>query len=407
MGLMKKEFMAGIAVLLLCVFALACAGAEVHPENTESNGKIKETVWKDDAGQLAAGPEGYAVVRYTYKGSETTEQYYDTEGQPFEVAGGYSGRTVTKDKGNVTEIVYLDRNGKQTLNSMGYSRVSMTYFGFGDVRSITYFGLNKKPVMVPSLGYASVNNEYIGKLLKSRTYRDAKGKAVDCMQGYAIVRQNIKKVGGSNQVLSIRYYHADESNASGPDGWCRCVKERDEKWRLISVKYYDTREQLTDRGMGYAWEEYSYDSSNVVKTTRYDLSGAVVTDEAGVATRVQEMKDDRVVREWFLDKDGNRTNNGLGVGQILYSYDYTGGIEKVTYQDTEGNTVKCSKGYAGYQDTKDEDGIVTSRVFLGTDGIAMDIPGGGYSEIRYQYDETKTLVSIRYYDVSGKQVQGQ
>ena len=403
---MKKRLLAGIAALLLCVLTFVCAGAEVHSENTESNGKVKETVWKDDAGQITAGPEGYAVVRYTYKGSETTEKYYDAEGQPFETAGGYYGRIVTKDKGSVTEIVYLDQNGKQTLNKMGYSRVSMTYFGFGNVRSITYFGLNKKPVTVPSLGYASISYEYIGKLLKSKTYRDAKGKAVDCAQGYAIVKQNIKKVGGSNQVLSIRYYHADESNAAGPDGWCRCVKERDEKGRLISVKYYDTSEQLTNRGMDYAWEEYAYEGSNVVKTTRFDLSGAVVADEAGVVTRVQEMKDDKVVREQFLDKDGNRTNNGLGVGQILYNYDYTGGIEKVTYQDTAGNPVKCSKGYAGYQDTKDEDGITISRVFLGTDGLATDIPGG-YSEIRYQYDETKSLVSIRYYDVSGKQVQGQ
>lgn len=402
----RKRLMTGITALFLCVTICAFALGEVHSENTEANGKIKDTVWKDDGGQVTEGPEGYAIVRYTYKGSETTEMYFDTEGQPFETAGGYYGRAVTRDKGNVTEIEYLDRNGKLTLNRMGYARVSVTYFGFGEARSITYFGLNKKPVMVPSLGYASIKNEYIGKILKSRTYCDTKGKPVDCAQGYAIMKQNIKKVGPGNQVLSTRYYHADESNAAGPDGWCRCVRDRDEKGRLISVKYYDTREQLTDRGTGYAWEEYAYEGDNTIRITRYDPNGNVVTDAAGVATLVQEMKDEKIVRERFLDKDGNRTNNELGVGQIQYSYDYLGRIEKVTYQDTEGNAVRCSKGYAGYQDTKDEDGATISRTFLGEDGLAADIPAG-YSEIRYQYDETKTLVSVRYYDISGKQVQGQ
>lgn len=403
---MKKRLLAGIIVLLLCVSACICAAGEIHSENTEANGKVKETVWKDDAGQITTGPEGYAAVRYTYKGSVTTEQYFDTEGQPCEATGGYYGKAVTRDKGSITQIEYLDQNGRQTLNKMGYSRVSITYFGFGEPRSITYFGTNKKPVTVPSLGYASVKNEYIGKLLKSRTFFDAKGRPVDCAQGYAIIRQNIKKVGGSNQVLSTRYYHADESDATGPDGWCRCVRDRDEKGRVTSIRYYDTKGQMTDRGLDYAWEAYSYEGSDTVKITHYDLSDNIVTDAAGVATLVQEMKNERIIRERFLDKDGSRTNNVLGVGQILYSYDDLGRIEKVTYQDTDGNPVRCNQGYAGYQDTKDEDGITISRTFLGVDGLAADIPAG-YSEIRYQYDITRQLVSVYYYDITGKQVQGQ
>ena len=74
--------------------------------------------------------------------------------------------------------------------------------------------------------------------------------------------------------------------------------------------------------------------------------------------------------------------------------------------DAMANFFKLEYGEVIAEGLKDEDGITVSRVFLGTDGLATDIPGG-YSEIRYQYDETKSLVSIRYYDVSGKQVQGQ
>ena len=95
--------------------------------------------------------------------------------------------------------------------------------------------MNKKPVTVPSLGYASVFNEYSGKTMTSRTFKDAKGNPVDGKDGYAAVRQKVDK---RYIVQSIRYDHADGSPAVGPDGWFRCVKERDDKGRLVSVKYY-------------------------------------------------------------------------------------------------------------------------------------------------------------------------
>lgn len=405
MKLKAKRIPAVIAAILTCALISACALAEVHPENNEANGKIKETVWKDDAGQITAGPDGYAMISYNYKGKETTEKYYDAEGRPYRTDGGYYGRTVEKEgKGRVTRIDYLDENGALTLNSMGYASVNIEYHSFGEVRMVMYKGLNRKAVIVPSLGYASVLNEYSGKIMKSRTYRDAKGNPVDNAQGYAVVRQNIKKAGGTNQVLSIRYDHADGSPAAGPDGWWRCVKDRDEKGRLVSVKYYGVNEQLTDRGAGYAWEGYAYEGDNIVKITRYDLNDEPVADSAGVATVVQETKDGQVTRERFLDADGNRTVNELGVGEIQYGYDLQGSIEKVTYLDLEGSPVNCNKGYAGYRDTKDEDGATVTRNFLGTDGTPTDT-ADGYSEIRYAYDETKAIVSIRYFDVNGQQVQ--
>ena len=132
----------------------------------------------------------------------------------------------------------------------------------------------------------------------------------------------------------------------------------------------------------------------------------IVADSAGVATTVREMKDDRIVKESFLDSEGKRTNNRLGVGAVLYSYDFQGRLEKVLYQDTEGNPARCSEGYAGYMDKKDEDGATISRILLGTDGQAAEV-SAGYSEIRYFYNEYKQLSSTRYYDLNGQQVQVQ
>ena len=398
-----KRILTMITTIILCITA-AAAAAEVHSKDIESNGKVTETVWLDENDQPAAGPEGYASVRYTYKREVTTEEYLDTDGKPVETTGGYYRKVVTKDgKGNVIQIDYQDQKGERTLNRWGYASVAMSYTGFGAVKLVTYTGLNKRAVTVPSLGYASVLTQYSNKTMTSKTFRDEKGNPVDNAQGYAVIRQKLNK---RYQVLSTRYDHADGSPATGPDGWFRCVKDRDDQGRITGIAYYDVNSQLTDRGAGYAREEYTYEGSSIVKLTRYDAAGGIITDAAGVATLVREMKDDRIIRESFLDSEGKRTNNGLGVGGILYSYDQQGALEKVMYQDTEGNPAQCSGGYAGYRDARDADGVTVSRTFLGTDGLAAETPGG-YSEIRYFYNEFKQLSSTRYYDLNGKQVQAE
>ena len=392
-------------MLIILAVPLTALG-EIKTRDFIENGKIKETVWTDEDGQRVAGPEGYASVRYTYKGAVTTEQYFDADGNPCLSNGGYYGRRISRDgKNRIEEIDYIDQDGQRMNNLQGYAQLNMAYTSFGEIRQMSYYGENRRPVTVPSLGYASVSIDFSGKTMTGRTYKDTKGNPVDCADGYASLKQKIDKK-KKNQVVSIRYDHADGTPATGPDGWYRCVKDRDDKGRLLSVKYYDTNMQLTDRGAGYAWEGYSYDGDNTVRVTRYDLNGEKITDGSGVATTVREMRDDRIVKESFLDRDGNRTANALGVGEILYSYDHEGSLEQVSYRDTEGNPVLCSKGYAGYRDAKDEDGATTVRTFLGTDGLAKEIPGG-YSEIRYYYDDTKQLSSTRYYDLNGKQIRAE
>ena len=398
-----KRILFGIMALMMCLAISFSAMGEVKARNIEENGKLKETVWEDENGQPAAGPDGYYSVRYTYKQSDVIEKYYDADGNPFRVYGGYYGRRVQRDKHGITEIEYLDEEGKTTLNRMGYGLIKMSYNSFDALTAVLYYNQFKKKVLVPELGYSSILYEYSHYTMTSKVFRDEKNNPIDITDGYAQIKMKTDK---RFRVLSTRFDHATGKRASNPDGWFRCVQERDDSGRLISVKYYDENEQLTDRGAGYAWEGYAYQGENTVKVTRYDLNDGIVTDSSGIATVVREMKDERIVKESFLDKDGNRINNSLGVGAVLYSYDLQGALEKVTYQDMEGNPARCNAGYAGYRDTKDEDGATVTRTFLNVDGTPVET-NGGYSEIRYVYDETKALTSKQYYDLNGKQVKGE
>ena len=396
------------AALILALGLMLCAGAaaEATPVDTEDvNGRVTQTIWTDDAGNMTAGPEGYAAVRYTYKGkTEVTEKYFSADGDPYMTAEGCYGKRTTLDgKGRTVQIDWLDAAGEKTLNVRGYASMSITYTGFGETALVTYLGLNKRAVMVPSLGYASVLTEYSNGRMTARTFRDDKGKPVDSAEGYATVKQKLNK---KYQVIRIRYAHADDSPATGPDGWYRCIMERDDAGRILSIKYYDIAENLTDRGASYAWEERTYPDENTVEITRYDMSGNKVADEAGVATLVRVMQDDRVSRERFLDVNGQPTVNELGAGVVVYGYDHAGRLETVTYQTVDGVTPACNKGYAGYRDTLDDDGATLTRTYLGPEGLPVEI-GEGYCEIRYFYDAMKNLTGKRYYNANGTQVKAE
>ena len=78
---------AGWLAAALLLFAPAYGSkAEVTAEKQESRGRVTEIAWKDENGSLTAGPEGYAVVRYSYEYQKVTETYFDAEGFPYETA---------------------------------------------------------------------------------------------------------------------------------------------------------------------------------------------------------------------------------------------------------------------------------------------------------------------------------
>jgi hypothetical protein len=372
--MLKRLTLTVLAAVILCaVFMIAAAGAETTLTETKEDGRVVSAVWKDGAGDTVTGPDGWAEVRYKYGRSIVAEQYYDEKGSPVAARGGYYRKTTTRDgKNRITEIAYQDAKGDLMLNSDGYARVTMTYTSFGGMTYLRYFGTEKKKVTVPSLGYAAIETEYSGKSVVSRTWVNENNVPVDNRQGYAAMKQKLNK---SYQPVRTWYEHADGTPATGPDGWSSCERERDKKGRVISVKYFDASGKMTDRGAGYAWEEIKYDGNDEL-VTRYGMDGQVVPLSEKAVTMRYRMKNDRVAAESYLSADGGLTEGPLGVCTIAYEYDFDGRIETVRYQNASGENVLCSLGYAGYRETRDADGAVTARTYLGTDGKAMMIPGG-------------------------------
>ena len=332
-----RRIILAVLILTLCMAGMTGTGsAEVNAEETVQNGRITQRTWTDENGTTVAGPEGYATVEFSYSGSNTTERYFDAEGNPYRMPGGYYGRIVTADsRKRITEIVYLDAEGNKALNDMGYARIILNYMSSGDITYVGYYGLGKKRIMVPSLGYACVVTEYSSTEMTRRTYGDVDGNPVDTAEGYAIIRQKLNKL---HQVIRTRYEHADGTPALCADGWYLCERERDEKGRILSVKYYDTAERLTDRGAGYAWEGYTY-GDGTVTVNRYSLQGEKIPMSGNAVSLLRRMSGDTIAEETWLNEQGEPVNGEKGYCRAVYAYDAAGRLKETRYYDAGGNEI--------------------------------------------------------------------
>ena len=192
------------AAVLICALRPLGGLGEASWQQTVKYGKVIEETWTESDGTVLPGPEGYATITYGYEKNETTEKYFDETGAPYRMAGGYYGRIITRDsKRQITGVTYLDADGKRTVNDWGYSRIRMDYTSFGEVKFLMYYGEDKAPVIVPSLGYAGIQAEFRGKTLTRRTFIDVNENPIDGTAGYAAMVQRINK---KNQVLLINLF---------------------------------------------------------------------------------------------------------------------------------------------------------------------------------------------------------
>ena len=395
----RRMTILAMAAMLLLAFVCG-ASADTVSEKKDNRGRVTESTRTDDSGNAVNGPEGYAVIRYVYQGEKATETYFDADGNPVRMPGGYYGRAVSRDgKGQISLIEYLDRDGNLTMTAMGYARVFYYYRSFGEEYKSVYFGTKKGEVVtVPSLGYAQVETEFSGTVMTGRTFKDPVGNPVDSLAGYASVRRKLNK---NRQILQVWYSHADGKPATGPDGWSKCIMERDNKGKLTEIRYLDEKDRPTDAG-GCARETYSYDSNGDAKVTRYDLSGNRIPFGGETVSVLRRMIDDRIVQETYLDEAGRATALPDGYASVVYSYNSAGNLETIQYRNAKGDKATCTRGYSAIRQSWDLQGRLVRRTFLDANGQNVNSTDG-ICEEQYLYDAGGKLTEVQQFDAAGTQ----
>ena len=362
--------MAAVAAVLWLSTILWTAGAgAMTMEETVKGGKVARRAWMEQ-GEMVNGPEGYAYITYAYNDTTVTEKYYTADGMPFRMPGGYHSRALTYgNRHRLAEITYLDETGNRTENAAGYARVRIGYTAKGQITNVNYYNADNQPVLVPSVGYASLKNDYRGTTLTQTSYLDEEKRSVNMPEGYATMIQRVNK---NNQIVEIRFEDAGENAASCTAGWSDCKRKLDAKGRIVSASFLDAQ-------------------------------GMPVNGEA-VALRREMDREGRIVRETCMDGNGQPAMNRYQVCTTAYAYDDLGRISRVSLQDERGNPAAGSEGWAEYRDSLNENGLLLERVYAGEDGNALNTRMG-YSLIRYTYDTAGRVEHIEYLDVNGNPVQ--
>ena len=390
-----------VCLLIAAALVLLCVGACAEPKlkETTKGGKVVRREWIDENGSMTVGPEGYAYMTRSFSGTTVTEKFYNLAGRPVQITGGYFGQALTYgNRHRLEEVVYLDADGKKTECTDGYARLKIVYTSVGKVSAASYFDRYNDPVLVKSLGYASLKSEYRGSTLTKTTWMDENKKPVDTAQGYAVLIQTVNK---SNRVTGIRFEHADGSAAVCPEGWASCKRELDNKNREVSVKYYDLSGNLISPGGEFAYEVKTWDGDREYTMKRYNTANQQIPIVSGVSEVRREFnKAGQMIRETWLDASGKPAEDAEGIAVHSYVYDEDGRIIREVWVNADGIAVLNAKGYAGYADTFDEAGFLAARTFLGTDGKAVNTKDG-YSEFRIVYGADRTPVGKEYYDKSG------
>ncbi len=401
---------------------------------------FRVTMYSDELLEISTisykrSPEYDTHVRADNEGNVIREEYYDLEGNPIEIDGGYHG-------------------------------VEYEYSSAGDWTKKVFLGMNYEPTITNS-GYAIIERELNGdhKVTRERYYDD-KHEPIALGQGQAVVEHEYDE----NMNCTVdRYYDTEGAPTLYNGQFWYVYRTYDDNHHIVFEQYYGIDNEptiLSDGSTGYR-REYD-DEGNVVVTTYLGIDGKPVINTSGYAIlRRMFNENNRIVREDYYDEYDNPVVLSTGQAAVEYEYDEAGNrtvnryydvdnkpvlyggqywYNELSYNDlkqsilekfygTDGNPILQPNGAAGYQRSYDYNGNVNVCTYLGNDGkpttniwkystwrrtyneerqvIREEYYGidnkpvelsGGQGAVEYEYDDAGNVITERYFDGSGNSV---
>ena len=340
----------------------------------DESGLVIEETYYDTSGNRFNNKQGYATVlnQYDENGLVISRRYFDKKGQAASVNGTFLVTYAYDENGNVISESYFDENGSRTAGSIGYAAKHTLHDENGNIITESYYDTNGQPVETAD-GYASIfsvfdeNNRCL-----SREYRDTSGNpAIHQRLKYAKVLYEYDAKGNRISETYLNEY----LNPTAPQRWeaeYAAVRwEYDEFDRIISEKYFDINGNLSVVALkGYAGyqNEYSEDGTVVLTTYMDGYWKTRMTSNRMPYSMVRKTYDKTgtlLLREDYLDFNGNPVPVKMGIYGKIYAYDSLGRVIREGTIDAYGNLYnrKEKNMYAVTEYTYDAYGKRTSETF--------------------------------------------
>lgn len=331
------------------------------------------------------------------------EEYFDLEGEPIEISGGYHGLDYEYNDAGIWNMRrFLNLDLEPVVSTSGYAEIRRNLDGSQRVTREEYYGADGKPIALAQ-GQAAVEYEYDdnGNRTVDRYY-DTEFKPV---------------------LYNVQFYYVRRTY--------------DDKKHNILEEYFGTDEKpvlLSDGAAGYR-REYDEDG-NVTLQTYLGEDGSPALNTSGYAILRRAFdKDKRVLKEEYLDEAGAPIELAKGQASVEYEYDENGNRTVERYFDAEGNPVlfngqyycvkrtyndknqnileeylgtdeapiALSDGACGYRREYDSAGNVTVTEYLGADGKPV-LNTSGYAILRRAFDDKKQITREDYHDEADKPI---
>jgi hypothetical protein len=396
----------------------------------------------DRHGHVTLLKNGYSKAKYRYDDWENLIEirYLDPLDRPALNAstGAYGTRFKYDDHGNTTEYAFYNGSWEPLDNSVrGFHAVRTEYDKKNRPLSYSYFDKSLQPMQFPT-GWHQVRYSYNDKgFHEQELYYDKDGQPLKGTYQKVLRRNN-----EFGQALEEKYYNADSSPTSGPDGHYHIRRGRyDIHGNLVEYTYYGVDgAPATDAADGAHRVVLEYDRfRNVITLTYYGADDkAPINARAGYHRRKSEYDDfGHPINERYFDAQEHPVAPD-GVQQIIGKYDDRGlplemrnigingqavgdkdGIFRIAFEYNDKRQLTRRECFDVFnRDAACKDGIhlevqeyddIGRRVLLkqirkdGT-GFLNRIPGA--ASVRYNLDSQGNEVEEDFYDAKDRPVIG-
>lgn len=377
------------------------------------NNLVKSKAWYDANDQLIAGPDGYARVFYEYRNKQVIHvAYYNPDGSlSFNEKDGFAEVEKIYEKGKLTEVVYRQGMGELAAGPDGYARVTYTYSKDGKETQIMYYNADGSPFYTNE-GYCGLRQYQKNNQSMDESYYVAEGVRGNCIYGYSrtVIRYNlfkqitsqsfydnqdqlvcpegqvyakIKNAYKGQYLIKTEYFGADEKPVIGPDGYAVAVYKYAQKRKTEEDYYAEDGKTRINCNAGYARVVYQYDNTRqrqCISEAYYDTEGnrKAINGEADELRFGWNSSRQKISESYW--KDGQPANGEKGYHEIRTEYNGKK-IKSQSYYDFEGNRTLCKDGYAGTEKLYNSQGRDMATLYYDEQWKLTNAPGKEYAYV--------------------------
>jgi hypothetical protein len=344
-----------------------------------------------DASDRSVARDGHNGISVAYRnGLEVERVYLDAAGHPVRTAQRYAKqRTSYDERGNPVEVTYLDEQDRLTATDRGYARIKRSFNEFGDAEEETYSGPDGAAVNLDT-GYARIRRQYDGQgHITEVHYFKADGEAV-WPKGDCSFRRSYDGWGRERVTFCID----DRGNpAPHPGGqWIRKEIVYDTAGHAIQDQYVYGSGGSASGKARLGRIEREYDAwGNALHLKQFDEFGAPLV-RADVCHHIarQYSRARDLTEEACFDANGKPAARSDGAQRVVLNYDDRGRVLHRTFYILDPPADWPTSIVREYRDEQER---FRRAEFLNESGVVR---------LRRNYDESRRVVLVEYFDAQGQ-----